>query len=195
MTAEDAQLIEQLKYTAEVVCSTYHVPPYKIGAGAIPAYNNVQALNVEYYSQCLQVHLEAIELCLDEGLGIGEGVQVNGSVYGVEFDVDNLLRMDSVTQMEVLDKAAGILEVDEMRAKLGMAKTPGGNAVYLQQQNFSLPALAKRDAQDDPFGKTAPTAPPVAPAADPAANDNPAAAKAMSAFVAHLVREKLNARR
>jgi HK97 family phage portal protein len=65
MTADDAQLIEQLKYTAEVVCSTYHVPPYKIGIGQQPSYNNVQALNVEYYSQCLQVHLESIELCLD----------------------------------------------------------------------------------------------------------------------------------
>jgi phage portal protein BeeE len=65
-------LIEQLKWTAEVVCSTYHVPPYKIGIGAMPVYNNVQALNTEYYSQCLQVLIEAIELCLDEGLGMAE---------------------------------------------------------------------------------------------------------------------------
>jgi hypothetical protein len=38
-----------------------------------------------------------------------------------------------------------------------------------QQQNYSLAALSKRDAQDDPFGKSAPAAP---PAEDNAANDN-----------------------
>jgi HK97 family phage portal protein len=62
MTSDEAQLIEQLKYTAEVVCSTFHVPPYKIGIGQQPTYNNVQALNVEYYSQCLQVLIESIEV-------------------------------------------------------------------------------------------------------------------------------------
>ena len=193
MTADDAQLIEQLKFTAEIVCSAYHVPPYKIGVGAQPTYNNVQALNVEYYSQCLQIHLEAIELCLDEGLGIGEGVVINGQTYGTEFDVDNLLRMDSVTQMDMLDKGKNYLSPDEGRAKIGLPPTPGGDSVYRQQQDYSLEALAKRDAQDDPFGKAAPAAPP--PAEAPPANDNAQAAKAFAALVAHSVREKLNARR
>lgn len=159
--AVDAQLIEQLKWSAEVVCSTYHVPPYKIGMGALPALNNVQALNIEYYSQCLQIHIEAMELCLDEGLGTGDAL-------GTEFDVENLLRMDSVTQMQVLKEGAGILKVDEMRGKLGRKPTEGGGAVYLQQQNYSLAALAKRDAREDPFASAKPAA---APQADPV-NDN-----------------------
>lgn len=154
--AVDAQLIEQLKWSAEVVCSTYHVPPYKIGIGQQPTYNNVQALNTEYYSQCLQVLIESIELCLDEGLGTGE-------TLGTEFDVDNLLRMDSVTQMDVLTKGAGILKIDEMRAKLDKKPVTGGDTVYLQQQNYSLEALAKRDAQENPFGSAAPA---IEPAAD-----------------------------
>src|SRR5690606_10607762 len=61
-TAVDAQLIEQLGWTAEVVCSTFHVPPYKVGVGEMPKYDNIQALNVQYYSQCLQVLIESIEL-------------------------------------------------------------------------------------------------------------------------------------
>lgn len=152
--AVDAQLIEQLKWSAEVVCSTYHVPPYKIGMGVLPALNNVQALNIEYYSQCLQILIEAMELCLDEGLGTGD-------TLGTEFDVENLLRMDSVTQMQVLKEGAGILKIDEMRAKLDRKPTEGGAAVYLQQQNYSLAALAKRDARDDPFGTEKPAATPV----------------------------------
>jgi len=170
--ATDAQLVEQLKWTAEVVCSTFHVPPYKIGVGAMPSYNNVQALNVEYYSQCLQSLIEAIETCMDEGLGTGEKL-------GTEFDIDNLLRMDGVTQMQVLKEGAGILKVDEMRAKLDKKPTEGGDAVYLQQQNYSIAALAKRDAAPDPFG----TAPATTPA-DDVANDNAAEAQAQRALVA-----------
>lgn len=159
MTSVDAQMIEQLKWTSEVVCSTFHVPPYKIGVGTMPTYNNIQALNVEYYTQALQRLLEDIELCLDEGLGMAEGI-------GTEFDLDGLLRMDSVTQMEVLDKAAGKMKVNEMRRKLDLPKTEGGDDVYLQQQNYSLSALAKRDAQADPFASNA------APAVEPPAEDD-----------------------
>ena len=164
MTSVDAQMIEQLKWTAEVVCSTYHVPPYKIGVGALPSYNNVQSLNVEYYSQCLQVLIEAMELCLDEGLGIGDGVPVNGSIYGTEFDLDGLLRMDNTTLMTSLKDAvsAGVMAPDEARSKLDLKPVAGGSNPYLQQQNYSLEALAKRDTQTDPFGTAAP--PPAEPA-------------------------------
>jgi HK97 family phage portal protein len=167
MTSEDAQLIEQLKYTAEVVCSTYHVPPYKIGIGQQPTYNNVQALNVEYYSQCLQVLIESIEVCLDEGLATGE-------VLGTEFDTDNLLRMDSVTQMEVLDKGRNVMTPNEGRRKLELPGVTGGESVYRQQQDYSLEALAKRDAKDDPFAKE-PKATPPEPANDDAETEREAA--------------------
>lgn len=151
MKSTDAQMIEQLKWTAEVVCSTYHVPPYKIGIGQMPTYNNIQALNVEYYSQCLQSLIEDAEICLDEGLGMSEGI-------GTEFDLDGLLRMDSVTQMEVMDKAKGIFSPNEMRRRFDLAPKTGGDSVFLQEQNYSLEALAKRDALPDPWatGKNAP---------------------------------------
>jgi HK97 family phage portal protein len=147
--AVDSQLIEQLKWSAEVVCSTYHVPPYKIGVGTMPTYNNIEALNIEYYSQCLQVLIEAAELCLDEGLGMGENI-------GTEFDVDNLLRMDTMALVTAEKEAvsAGIKAPNEARKRLNLGPKAGGNSPYLQQQNYSLEALAKRDAQADPFGAT-----------------------------------------
>ena len=151
MTAEDSQLIEQLKWTAEVVCSTFHVPPYKIGVGE-PLNNNVQSLNTEYYSQCLQVLFEDAEECLDEGLGIGWHLKL-----GTEFDIDNLLRMDSLTQIQVLKEGAGagIFHPNYGRAKFGLTPAAGGDTPYLQEQNFSLAALNKRDQKDDPFAKGA----------------------------------------
>lgn len=147
INAHDSQLIEQLRWTAEVVCSTFHVPPYKIGVGEMPTYNNIQSLNVEYYSQCLQAHIEAAELCLDEGLGIGAGVKTaDGRMYGTEFDVDGLLRMDSVTQFDVLEKAKSVLTLDERRRRVdAKAMKAGGDTVYLQQQDHSIEAIAARD--------------------------------------------------
>jgi phage portal protein BeeE len=129
----------------------------------MPTYNNVQALNVEYYSQCLQVLIESIEECLDEGLG-GLGWAVG---LGTEFDTDNLLRMDSVTQMEMLEKGRNYFTPDEGRERLSLPRTEGGDKVYRQQQDFSLEALAKRDAQDDPFGTAKPKE-----ATPPPANDD-----------------------
>jgi HK97 family phage portal protein len=163
MTHVEGQLIENLKWSAEVVCSVYHVPPYKVGVGALPSYNNVQALNVEYYSQALQSHIEEIEELLDYGLGLA------GTELGTEFDTETLLRMDSTTLVTTIRDAvgAGVMSPNEGRGKLDLKPVDGGESPYLQQQNFSLAALAKRDAQEDPFKPNTP-----APQPENAAPDN-----------------------
>lgn len=145
LTAAESQLIDQLKWTADVVCAVFHVPPYKIGLGTMPTYNNIQALNVEYYSQCLQSLIEAAELCLDEGLECAVGL-------GTEFDIDNLLRMDAATQMTVLANGVkGVIYApNEARAKIGLPPVEGGDSPIAQQQNYSLAALAARDAAGPP---------------------------------------------
>ena len=141
MTSVESQMVEQLRWSAEIICSTFHVPKYKIGIGDFPPYGNIQAANVEYYQECLQSLIEAAEECLDEGLGIGWRVGI-----GTEFDVDNLLRMDSVTQMDVLEKAKSVMTLDERRKKLELKHVTGGNTIYLQQQDHSIEAIAARDA-------------------------------------------------
>lgn len=155
ITAIDAQLIDQLKWTAETVCSCFHVPPYMIGVGPMPNYNNIEALNQQYYSQCLQNLIESIELLLDEGLGL---VDVEGKTYGTEFDLDDLLRMDTATKVKAAGDAigAGFLSPNEARAKFDLEPVEGGDTPYLQNQNFSLAALNKRDSGDDPFATAKP---------------------------------------
>lgn len=161
MSAVDSQLIDQLKWTAEVVCSVFHVPPYMIGVGQMPTYNNIQALNQQYYSQCLQSLIEAAELCLDEGLELEPDT-------GTEFDLDGLLRMDTATLIEAEAKAvgAGIKSPDEARKRMDLKPVAGGETPYLQQQNYSLAALAKRDTQENPFSNNA------RPVLPPPSNDN-----------------------
>jgi len=158
MTAVESQMIEQLKWTAETVCSCFHVPPYMVGAAAAPAYNNIEALNQQYYSQCLQAPIESIELCLDEGLGLAG--KIDGKTYGTEFDLDDLLRMDTATQYKTIGDGIGaaLLTPNEGRKKIGQKPLKGGDTAYMQQQNYSLEALNKRDAKEDPFATDKPAA-------------------------------------
>ena len=165
--ATDAQQTEQLKLSDERVCSAFHVPGFMVGVGALPSYDNVQALWQQYYNQCLQKHFEGIEAVLDEGLGIA------GSNLRTEFCLDDLLRMDSKTLAEVegLKVQRGIAAPNEARKKFNLEPAEGGDSPMVQQQNYSLAALAKRDASADPFGKApaaAPAPPPADPNADPA---------------------------
>jgi phage portal protein BeeE len=142
MSAVDAEVINQLKWDDEKICATFHVPPYMVGVGPLPSYNNVESLGQQYYSQCLQVLIEKIELCLSEGLGIGEA---NNSDFYVDFDEECLLRMDSVQKMEAATKGVigGIYSPNDARAKFNLPGVIGGDKVYLQKQNWPLDLLGK----------------------------------------------------
>jgi HK97 family phage portal protein len=166
MTAVDAQMIETLKWTAEDVARAFRVPGYKIGVGQMPAYNNIAALDQQYYSQCLQIMVESMELCLDEGLGL---TKVEGQTLGVEFDLDDLIRMDPAAQTDNIEKGikAGALSPNEGRRKLGYGPVKGGESPYLQQQNYSLGALADRDATNPLAAPPPAPPPPPEPEADP----------------------------
>jgi hypothetical protein len=61
---------------------------------------------------------------------------------------------------------------NEARRRINLGAVKGGASPYLQQQNFSLAALDKRD-RDDPFSK------PATPAVAPPVNDNAEAAAKM----------------
>ena len=166
VSAVDSQLIEQLNWTGETVCSCFRVPPHMIGLGETPSYNNVEALNQQYYQQCLQSPIECIEALLDEGLGL---TTVPMRTLGTEFDLEDLLKMDTATKVRTAVEALkGIMTPNEARKKFDLIKKPGGDAVYMQQQNYSIEALNKRDQKDDPFATA--TKPP-APRPDNAAAD------------------------
>lgn len=145
----DAQLVEQLEMSEKQVCSTFHVPAYMVGVGELPSYDNIENLTQGYYGQCLQSFIEAIEILLDEGLGLDV---VKGKTIGVEFELEDLFKMDGLKRIEMLSKgvSSAIYAPNEARKKLNMKPKEGGDSPYLQQQNYSLKALAKRDA-NDPF--------------------------------------------
>lgn len=162
MSSVESQLIEQLKWTAEVICSTFHVPPYKIGVGTMPTYNNIEALQQDYYNTCLQSLIEEYEACMDEGLGLE--TKVDGIQKGVELDLRGLLRMDTATAVDVAVKkiSGGIETTNEVRLAFDLAPVEGGNIIFRQQQDFPISLLASPDRQLQ-TGVVAPAAVPAQP--------------------------------
>lgn len=156
MNAVDAQVIEQLKWSAETVCAAFDMPAFIVGFGPLPAYNNIGALKQMYYSSCLQTHVEDIEELADQGLGLATAN--SDYTMGVELDIDVVLRMDPSARYTAYKEgiSGGFLKPNEARNKEDLPNVVGGDTPYMQQQNFSLAALAKRDALDNPFASTAP---------------------------------------
>lgn len=170
MSAVDAQLIEQLRLNAEQICGAFHVPRHMVGVGPDPNYNNIDALNTQYYAQCLQVLFESLELCLTEGLECDP--------LSIEFDLDDLLRMDSATKMKTNTEGVrgGIKTPNEARRAFNLPPIKGGDTVYMQEQDHSLQWLADRDAQGPPPLVLPPVAPPPKPDDEPDAEPDDAAA-------------------
>lgn len=154
MSSVDAQVIEQLKYDDEKICAAFHVPGYKVGVGGMPPYGNLPQLNMDYFQSCIQVRIAQIECCLGDGLSLPPQ-------YFVWIDESELLRMDELSRWDVYAKAIGCggMTPNEARAREWLQPVDGGNTPYLQQQNYSLAALARRDAQADPFATNTGTAP------------------------------------
>jgi len=148
MTAEASQLAEQFKLSVEDIARAFHYPLFKLGGPLPPYAGNVEALIISYYTDCLQSLIESLEISLDEGLSLPSGM-------GTMLDLDNLMRMDTAALYEANNKAVtgGWMSPDEARFKANYKPVAGGATPYLQQQNYSLAALAKRDAQEDPFAK------------------------------------------
>lgn len=146
--AQHAQQVEQLGWTVLDVSRAFRYPAWKIG-GPMPPYAKPDLLQTAYYTDCLQEHIESIELCLDNGLEFPPEL-------GTEFDLDSLLRMDTQALYESNKTASKFMTIDEQRFRVNLDPLPlGGDTVYLQEQDHSIEALAKRDAEANPFTKPA----------------------------------------
>lgn len=149
ISAVDSQTIEQLKYSAFMVATAFNVPPFKIGLEKPPS--DVQSANEIYFSDCIQSYVESRENLLDDALELKE--KYNCEMF---LDIDALIRMDRTSKMAYLKTGVGasVITPNEARAELGLPPISGGDTVYMQQQNYSIDALSKRDAKSDPFEKS-----------------------------------------
>jgi len=135
MSAADAQLIEQLKWSREDVASVYRVPLSMLGVGQV-TYSNFEQYIRTYYSGCLQYHIEALEVRFDNGLGLASDVEI-------EFDLEPLLRTDRKTRFESYRTAiqAGFKTINQCRAEEDDPPIPGGDEPLVQKQYVPLSML------------------------------------------------------
>src|SRR4029453_12575441 len=89
--------------------------------------------------------------------------------YGTEFDIDDLIWMDMATRTKAAHEAisAGALSPNEARKKyFAVGPVPGGESPFLQNQYYSLAALAAREAAPPSGPATPPPPAPVPPEPD-----------------------------
>lgn len=138
MTNLDAQVVEHLGISAEMICSTYHVPRYMAGVGPDPSFNNIETLIVQYYSQCLQSPIESFELLMKQALELAPNERIH-------CDLDTLMRMDQSTLIKALRdaKEASLIGISEGRSKLNLKPVQGGDEPLTQQQYVPLSLVSK----------------------------------------------------
>lgn len=155
MTAEQAQLIDQLRMTDEDICKVFHMPRHKVGVGPDPTRENVGQLNQQYYNDCLQKHIVTLQLKLTAGLGLD---LIANREIAVQFNIDELQLMDTASRIDAGTKAVtGGMAPNEVRARFyDLGPVPGGDEPFLQKQNWPLHLLGS----DQP----APSPPPATPA-------------------------------
>jgi phage portal protein BeeE len=186
VNAKDAELVEQLKWTGSDVCTAFKVPGYKVGIGTAPSYNTAEMLNQQYYDQCLQFHVESLELSMDVGLGLAYS-KIDGRWLGTEFETDDLLRMDYGSMVKAEKEASGIKTIDEARRRLNLKPIKGGSTVYLQHQDYPIEVIYGRSDVQTATPAT-PAAPDVTPAGEVDETD-----KYIAAFVEKALVEGLHA--
>lgn len=162
MTAEQSQLVDQLRMSDEDIAKCFHMPRHKVDIGPDPSFNNIEGLNQQYYSDCLQKHITKLQIKMKTGIEVDN---VPGKTYSIELDLDDLILMDTGAKADAASKAvtSGLSYNETRRRFWDVGPVKGGESPLAQQQNYSLEALAKRDASPDPFGTATPPPDPQAP--------------------------------
>jgi HK97 family phage portal protein len=136
VSAVDAQLIEQLRWSVEDVARAFRFPLFKLQVGAPIMAGSAEELNLQYYSDTLQPLIEAMEAVLNDGMELPSSLHV-------EFDVEGLGRMNTEARFRTAGESLKVASHNEARARLNLPPIDGGDSVYSQVQNYALSDLVK----------------------------------------------------
>jgi HK97 family phage portal protein len=155
VTAEDAQLIEQLKLSTEHIALAFRVPLQLLGIGGTP-FASTELLMQSWINLGLGFALNHVEQAFDRLFGlVGEPIEYS------EFDTDALLRSAMKDRVEALARGVqgGIYAPNEARRLEGLPDVEFGDEPRVQQQVVPLSAASAIPS--------APSAPPAEPQAAP----------------------------
>lgn len=162
LSAIDAQLIEQLRFSVEDVCRVFMVPTFLVGDTSKVTYRNSEQLARAYLQNCLGYHVEALQERFNLSFDFG-------TRFKVMFDLDALLKTELDQRFGAYQKAlqSGVLTINEARALEGYGPVKGGDEPMIQSQNVPL-SIAVENAKNPPAPQPAIAGP---GAADPPAED------------------------
>jgi HK97 family phage portal protein len=134
--AKDAQLIEARGFTVGDIARIFRIPPYKLGDTTKVSYSSIEAQQIEYWQSCLRPMAVRIEAAFNAGL-IATGQQ---ATRYVEFDYTSIVKPDSAAMTDLLDKQvkAGLITLNEARAKLNYNRVDGGDFLLIPQNQAKL---------------------------------------------------------
>lgn len=133
ITAQDAQLIEQLRYSVEDVARVFRVPPFMLGDLSKVTYRNNETLVRIYMSNCLGFHIEALEQRFARAFDFPQH-------FEVRFDLSGFLRTEIDVRYTAYAQAlnGGWISANEVRAAEGMEAVDGGDEPRVQTQYVPL---------------------------------------------------------
>jgi HK97 family phage portal protein len=174
ITAQDAQLIEQLRYSVEDVARVFRVPPFMLGDMSKVSYRNTEQLGRAYLTNCIGWHIEAIQQRLARAFDFPAD-------YELRFDLSAMLRTEIDVRFAAYNQgiAGGWISPNEVRTQEGLAPAEGGDEPRMQMQMVPLsqangpPAPAAPAPTDEPPPEDAPPEP------EPEASINPARVRAL----------------
>lgn len=129
----DSQLVEQLQLSDKQICAPFHVPPFIVGAEALPSGQRPDQYMDVYLRLALQHLIDGIETHLTAGLALPAGQYV-------EIDTAELLRM-APTELGAFHTGlvkGGVETRNEARRALGLPPVDGGDVITVQVQDVPL---------------------------------------------------------
>jgi HK97 family phage portal protein len=158
ITAQDAQLIEQLRWSVEDVARVFRVPPFMLGDMTKVTYRNTEQLMRVYLNECLAYYIETIEQRFERAFDFPP-------TFEVRLDLSQLLRTEIDVRFDAYGKAlaAGFKSVNEVRALEGDPPVKGGEEPRVQMQYVPLSTADGTQNTPPPAPAPAPTEPAPAP--------------------------------
>jgi HK97 family phage portal protein len=180
MTAQDAELIAQLRWSVEDVGRVFRVPPFMLGDTSKTTYRNSEQLARSYLTGCLGYHVESLEQRFARAFEFPDD-------WELRFDLSTLLRAEIDVRFTAYTQAlnAGWMTPNEVRAGEGLEPVEGGDEPHLQQQY--IPLSQSGNAQSGPPSAPSPTTEPTVPELTPAPGDTDFDVEHVRALLRHRI--------
>jgi HK97 family phage portal protein len=162
ITAQDAQLIEQLRYSVEDVARVFRVPPFMLGDMSKVTYRNTEQMGRAYLSGCLSFHIEALQQRFERAFDFPPS-------FEIAFDLAAFLRTEIDVRFAAYAASlnGGWQSINEVRAQEGLGPVDGGEEPRVQAQYVPL-SQATGPPEPAPAAPPPPSEPPAEPPPEPA---------------------------